>query len=142
MKQSKTIKQLQAIYDIKGPIKGRVRKRALRKNRKLRVLGGEEQQESSSLTKSEESSQDSRKQKEVSEPERKTTIEDDIRELERELAEARKIAAKGRVNLPGGGPSDGANGGRRPKGGESEGGNTEGIREGSSSRFPRRGYPK
>ena len=43
--KNKTIKQLQAMYDIKGPIKGRVRKKVLRKNRKLRVLGEEEQQE-------------------------------------------------------------------------------------------------
>ena len=38
-KQSKTIKQLKAIYDIKGPIKGRVRKKSLRKSRTLRILG-------------------------------------------------------------------------------------------------------
>ena len=130
------------MYDIKGPIKGRVRKKTLRKNRTLRILGGEEKREASSTTKLEECSQDSGKQKEMSEPGRKATLEDDIRELERELEEARKIAARGRVNLPGGGPPDGANGGRRPEGGESEGGNTEGVRVGSRSRFPRRGYPK
>ena len=40
-KQSKTIKQLKAMYDIKGPIKGRVRKKSLRKSRTLRILGDE-----------------------------------------------------------------------------------------------------
>ena len=37
-KQSKTIKQLKAIYDIKRPIKVRVRKRGLRRGRTLRIL--------------------------------------------------------------------------------------------------------
>ena len=53
--------------------------------------------------------------------------------------------AGGRGELPGGDPPDGAYNGRGSDdgGGEGgEGGNTEGVREGSSSRFPRRGYPK
>ena len=33
-----------------------------------------------------------------------SSLENDIREPERELGEARKTAAKGRVNLPGGAP--------------------------------------
>ena len=69
-------------------------------------------------------------------------MEEDIRELERELDEARKIAAKGHGKLPGGDPPDGAYNGRSSNDGGGEGGNTGSARVGSSSRFPRRGYPK
>ena len=37
-RDSKTLRQLKATYDVKGPIKGRVRRQRVRKNRTLRVL--------------------------------------------------------------------------------------------------------
>ena len=70
------------------------------------------------------------------------TLEDDIRDLERELEETRRAMAEGRGKLPGGDPPDGAYKERGSDDGGGEGGNTEGVRVGSSSRFPRRGYPK
>ena len=142
-KQSKTIKQLKAMYDIKGPIKGRVRKKSLRKSRTLRILG-DENDNSGVLGDGEPPSDSNGEQKELGGQHGKggKTLRDDIRELERELEEARKIAARGRGNLPGGNPPEGAYSKRRTGGEESDGGNAGGARVGSSSRFPRRGYPK
>ena len=143
IKHSKTIKQLSAIYDIKGPIKGRVRKKRLRKGRTLRILGDEEQNEVPQVGKcSQDSSEKGPQEATNTSGGERRTLEDDIRELERELEEAKKISARGRGKLPGGDASDGANSGRRPGDGTGGKGTAGGVRVGTSSRFPRRGYPK
>ncbi len=140
IKQSKTIKQLQAMYDIKGPIKGRTRKKSMRKGRTLRILGDEEQKTTNELsTVGERSPELEQKQKETSKSGGGSrTLKDDIRELERELEEARKIAARGRDGIPGGNPPEGAYNERKPESEGDGGGNAGGVRVGSSSRFPRR----
>ena len=216
IKESKTIKQLQAKYDVHGPIKGRIRSRSMRKCRALRILGDEEQSDINDRAKtsgrkeltrvgkpsgsatispmgdkgSEEvdgglqedlpvahpntirilptarysqvplrpvnttfdastflrplsfasSATSNEKNKEPGGGGK--TLEDAIRDLERELEEARRAMAGGRGKLPGGDPPDGAYKERGSDDGGGEGGNTEGDRVGSSSRFPRRGYPK
>ena len=116
----------------------------MRKGRTLRILGDEEQKMTHVLSTVGGYSPDlEQKQKETSKSgEGSGTLKDDIRELERELEEARKIAARGRDGIPGGNPPEGAYKERRPENEGGSGGNAGGVRVGSRSRFPRRGYPK
>ena len=120
-----------------------MRKKSLRKSRTLRILG-DDNDNSGVLGDGEPPSDSNGEQKELGGQHGKggKTLRDEIRELERELEEARKIAARGRGNLPGGNPPEGACSKRKTGDDESGGGNAGGARVGSSSRFPRRGYPK
>ena len=60
------------VYDIKGPIKGRARKKSLRRGRTLRILGDEK--ETSELD-GERSQGSNKKQKEISEQSGKVAIQ-------------------------------------------------------------------
>ena len=165
--------QLFAKYDVKGPIKGRIRRQRVRKNRTLRVLEpvhtpdcvandcpepqqgeplatptGTDGHDDTAYAPQELIAKELSKQK-IDHLREMDELEDVIAEARRAINGAAGVARASTGSLaragpgpsartPGGNPPEGETSARRGRGGGGDGGD----RQGSSSRFPKRGFPR